>query len=94
MTSDDHCYYGARGTRAISTSPNNNDGSSDISWSLLLPFTVVTGMTSDDHYYYWAYDTRAVTTSPHGSDARSDNSCLSLLVPTVVMGKRSVVTGL
>jgi hypothetical protein len=52
MTSDDRCYYGARGTHVVSTRHHNNDGPSDISGLLLLPPAVEMGyMTLDDHCY-------------------------------------------
>jgi hypothetical protein len=43
MTSDDCCYYGARGTRVVATSAHSSDGLFDISGPLLLPKTVATG---------------------------------------------------
>jgi hypothetical protein len=84
LTSATHRYCGARDTRAILTSPNSSDGSSDISGSLLLPSTVgMDYMTSDDRCYCWTHGTRVVATSPHSSDGRSDISGLSALAPTV-----------
>jgi hypothetical protein len=69
MTSDDRCYYGVRGTRAIATSAHNSDGLSDISRSLLLPPIVATGdMTSENHCYYWARGTCTVVTGGHNID--------------------------
>jgi hypothetical protein len=42
----------ARGTGAVATSPHNNDGSSDISISLLLaPTVAMSFLTSDVHCY-------------------------------------------
>jgi hypothetical protein len=68
---------------------------SDISESLLLPLTVVTGyMTSDDCCYCWACDTHAVATSLHSSDEHSDNSDPSLMAPIVETDKRFVATRL
>jgi hypothetical protein len=43
MTSDDHCYYWAHGTRAVATSPHSSDGRSDISGPLALAPTVEMG---------------------------------------------------
>jgi hypothetical protein len=52
MTSDDRCYYGARGTCAGATSAHSSDGPSDISEPLLLPPTITTDyMTSGDRRY-------------------------------------------
>jgi hypothetical protein len=95
MTTDDRCYCGARGTRAVSTIPNSSDGPSDISGPLLLPSTVATGyMISDDRCCFWPHGMRSVATSPHSSDRHSDDSGPSLLAPTVAIGKRFVATGL
>jgi hypothetical protein len=43
MTSADHCYCGARGTREGATSAHSSDGPSNISGPLLLPPTMVMG---------------------------------------------------
>jgi hypothetical protein len=73
MTSDDHCYSWAHGTRAGATNAHSSDGPSDISGLLLLPPTVATGdMTSDDRCYYWARGIHAVATDAHNSDGPYD----------------------
>jgi hypothetical protein len=46
MTSDDHCYCWARGTRVVATSSHNNDVCSDISGPLALAPIVATGKWS------------------------------------------------
>jgi hypothetical protein len=82
MTSNDHFYRGARGTRAISTSSNSSDGSFDISGPLLLPSIVASGyMTTDDRCYCWARGMHEVATS----NEHSNISGPSLLASTVVM---------
>jgi hypothetical protein len=69
----DHCYCGARGTRAGATNAHSSDGSSDISGPLIQPPTVATGdMTSADHYYCWSRGTRAVATGAHSTDGLYD----------------------
>jgi hypothetical protein len=58
MILDDCFYCGARGTLAVSTSPDSSDRSSDISRSLLLPPTVAMGyMTLDGCCYCWTCGT-------------------------------------
>jgi hypothetical protein len=73
MTSDDCCYYGARGTHAVATSAHSSDELSDISRLLLLAPIVGTGdMTLGDRCYYWAHGTRVVATGAHSSDRPYD----------------------
>jgi hypothetical protein len=86
LTSASRCYCGARGTRAVPTSPNNSDGPSNISGSLLLPSIVAMDyMTSDDCCYCWARGMRTVATSPDSSDEHSNISGPSALPPIVAM---------
>jgi hypothetical protein len=92
-TSDDRCYCGTRGTRAVSTSPHNSDRLPDISGPLLLPHIVAMGyMTSDDHCYYWTCDTLVVhcywTASSDGVAVRcywtSSSDGLSSVIPSLL----------
>jgi hypothetical protein len=75
MTSDDHCYCRAHGTRAVATSAHSSDGLSDISGLLLLPPTAaMDNMILGDRCYYWAHGTHAAATGAHSSDGSYDIS--------------------
>jgi hypothetical protein len=87
MTSEDRCYFGARGMCVGATSAHSNDGPSDISGPLLLQPKIAAGyMTSVDHCYYRACDTHAGAISTHNSDGPSDISGPLLLQHTVTSG--------
>jgi hypothetical protein len=84
MTSVDHFYCGARGTRTGATSTHNSNGPSDISCLLLLPPTVMTGnMTSDNCCHYAAHGLRVISILSNSSDGPS-NISESLLLPSTV----------
>jgi hypothetical protein len=69
MTSEDRCYCGTRGTRAVAYSVHSSNGQFDINRPLLLPLTIATGsMISEDHCYCEACGTHAVADSAHSND--------------------------
>jgi hypothetical protein len=60
MTSEEHCYCGARGTRVGATSVHNRDRSYDISRPLLLPPIMAMGrLTSAGHCYSGTWHARS-----------------------------------
>jgi hypothetical protein len=71
MTSEDRCYCGVRGTRAVADSSYNGDGPYDISEPLLIPPTIATS----------SWHQRTVATVGHVEHARL------LIVPTTAMGR-------
>jgi hypothetical protein len=75
---------GARDTRAVATSPHNNDGPLDISCPLLLaPTIAMVLLTSGTHCYCGGTWWGMIATSLHSSDEMSNTSNPLLLAPTV-----------